>query len=277
MKLSAVLFLTDILPHRRRLYNKIVKNKILSNNTSSEVFATLKKAGFDGIELMLPQFTKVSDADLLEVKELLQRHDMPVLSVHQQLRFFTKTRIGEISEIFRIANIFGAKVIVLHMNTVGKQIFNQDYIEAIHVLQKKHDIKVGFENMEKFFGSLHRRHSWHSDHFADLMNTNDFFITFDVQHLAHSGGDIIAFFSKNKTRIVNVHLSDYRKSIFNTNLRPLRFKHLPLGKGELPIEEFVKMLKKEKYEGLVTMEIHTDLPGICESAGKFYKIINNPS
>ena len=199
---------------------------------------------------------------------------MPELSVHQQLRFFTKTRVGEISEIFRIAKIFDAKVIVLHMNTVGRQIFSNEYIEAIHTLQKKHGIKVGFENMEKFFGSLHRKHSWHGDKFADLMKANDFFITFDVQHLAHSGGDISEFFNKNKDRVINVHLSDYRNNIFNTNLRPLRFKHLPLGKGELPIKQFVKILKKEKYDGLVTMEIHTDLIGICESAKQFHAFYN---
>jgi sugar phosphate isomerase/epimerase len=271
MKLSTALFFTDILPHRRRLFNKIVKNKIFNKNTSSEVFITLKKAGFDGIELLLPQFTKARDEDLHEVKKILDKYNMPVFSVHQQLRFFTKTRMKEVTDLFRIANIFGSKIIVLHMNTVGKQVFDKEYVAAIHSLQKEHGVKVGFENMEKFFGSLHVGHSWHGDKFADLMKINDFLITFDIQHLAHSGGDIIEFFKKNKDRIINVHLSDYRNHIFNTNLRPLRYKHLPLGKGELPIEKFIKVLKKEKYNGLVTMEIHTDLPGICESA----RIFNN--
>ncbi|HEX8932286.1 MAG TPA: sugar phosphate isomerase/epimerase [Patescibacteria group bacterium] len=266
MKLSTVLFLTDILPHRRRMYNKIVKNKIFLKHTAPEVFTALKKIGFEGIELMLPQFTKARDEDLQEVKQILDTHKMPVLSVHQKLRFFTKTNIDEIFELFRVAKIFGAKVIVLHMNTVGKQIFSKEYVDTIHSLQKETGIKVGFENMEKFFGSLHRKYSWHEGEFAKLMQDSDFLITFDIQHLAHSGGDILKFFVDNKDRIINVHLSDYRGSIFNTNLRPLRFKHLPLGKGTLPIEQFVKMLKAKQYEGLVTLEIHTDLKGICESA-----------
>ena len=266
MKISAVLFLTDILPHRRRLFNKIVKNKIFNKHTSDEVFTTLKNNGIEGIELMLPQFTRVTDEDLYDVKKMLDKYQIKVFSVHQQLRFFTKTRMTEITELFRIANIFGAKVIVLHVSNAGRQVFNKEYIAMVHALQKKHGILVGYENMEKFFGSLHRGHTWHEDKFADLMKKNDFSITYDVQHLAHSGGDIVGFFKKNKNRIVNVHLSDYRKHILNTNLRPLRYKHLPLGKGELPITEFVQTLKKEKYNGLVTMEIHTDLNGICESA-----------
>ena len=102
------------------------------------------------------------------------------------------------------------------------------------------------------------------------MKKNDFFITLDTAHLAHSGGDIIDFFNKNKDRIINIHLSDYRSHFLNGNLKPFRYKHLPLGKGELPIKQFIQILKKEKYNELVTFEIHTDLKGICESAEVFH-------
>lgn len=263
MKLSAVFFFTDILLHKRNFYSNIVKNKI---SHSPDVFLTLKKNGLDGIELLLPQFINVSDEDLKEVKKILDEHGMPVLSVHQKLRFLTKTRMKEIEELFRVAKMLGAKVVVLHMNSAGRQVFDNEYIHAIHELQKQYSIRVGFENMEKFFGSLHRKHSWDEDSFADLMHKNDFFITFDVQHLAHSGGDISRFFKKNKHRIINIHLSDYRFHMLNSSLRPLRYKHLQLGKGELPIKEFLHVLKEEKYAGLVTMEIHADLAQMCESA-----------
>ena len=98
------------------------------------------------------------------------------------------------------------------------------------------------------------------------MKENEFFVTFDTTHMAHSGGDIVTFFKHNKDRIVNIHLSDYKSNMLNSSLRPLRFKHLPLGEGELPIEEFIKLLRKENYKGLLTMEINTDLAGMCESA-----------
>ena len=105
------------------------------------------------------------------------------------------------------------------------------------------------------------------------MAENNFDITLDTTHLAHSGGDIIEFFEKNKERIINIHLSDYRPHLLNGSLRPFRYKHLPLGKGVLPIEEFIKLLKKENYSGLLTMEIHTDLHGMCESAEKITSIV----
>ena len=84
--------------------------------------------------------------------------------------------------------------------------------------------------------------------------------------LAATKGDIVKFFKKNKERIINIHLSDYREHVLNSSLRPFRYKHLALGKGQLPIKKFLETLREEKYKGLITMEIHTDLEGICESA-----------
>jgi len=277
MKLSAALFFTDILPHRRRLFNKIIKNKIFNDRTTTEVFTALKKAGVDGIELLLPTFTKASDEDIREVKKIVEKNDMIILSVHQVIRLFITTPISEVIDTVRIAKMVGAKVIVLHVSTVGKQLFTKEYIAAIHQLQVENGIMIGFENMEKYWGSLHRGHSWHDDKFADLMNRNDFFITLDTTHLAHSGGSITDFFKKNKNRIVNIHLSDYRRHILNRTVLPMFNKHLPIGKGTLEMEKFIKTLKEENYQGIVTMEMHTDLTGICESAQQFHTFFNTHS
>lgn len=266
MKTSASLFFTDIVPHKRRLFHKVIKNKAFDSLPTKEIFSKLKAAGMDGVELILPSFQRASDEDLMEVKKLLDECQMPIFSVHQVIRFFTKTRLAEIVELFHIADSLGAKVIVLHMNSAGQQVLNKDYIKLVHSLQNKYGIKVGFENREKFFGSLHRGYGWHEDKFAKLMKDNNFNITLDTTHLAHSGGDIIDFFEKNKDRIVNIHLSDYRPHILNGTLRPMRYKHLPLGKGVLPIKEFLETVRKDKYEGLMTMEIHGNLDALVDSA-----------
>lgn len=266
MKTSASLFLTDILPHRRKLYHKVVKSKLFSKHTPDEVFSQLKKVGLDGIEVILPSFQDINDHQLKEVKTLLDAHNLPIFSVHQKLRFFTKTKVAEITHLFHVADLVGSKVIVLHMSNAGKQLFNENYKTLLHSLQKKYGITIGFENMEKYFGSYFAPHRWHHDKFASLIEETDFNVTFDTTHLAHSGGDIIEFFKKNKSRIINIHLSDYKHHILNSNFRPLRFKHLPLGHGELPMQEFIALLVKEQYKGLLTMEINGDLAGICESA-----------
>lgn len=266
MKTSASLFLTDIMPHKRGWFNKIVKTPIFQDKTPQEVFATLKASGIEGIELLLPSFARVTQEDINQLKKFLAENHMPVFSVHQSIRFLTQTKSEEIKDLFKIADKLSAKVVVLHMNSAGKQIFDKAYIDMIHALEKQYGIKAGFENREKFIGSILKPYGWHEDKFSSLMKKQNFSITLDTTHLAQAGGDIINFFKKNKDRIVNIHLSDYRPHFLNSSLRPLRFKHLPLGKGQLPIEEFLRILKKENYKGLVTMEINTDLPGMCESA-----------
>ena len=272
MKTSAGLFLTDILPKKRGLINRIIKNKIFRNDIPvGKVFENLKKSGVDGIELFLPYYKKVTYEDIIDVKSVLAHNNMPVLSIHQSLRFFTKTKLAEITQLFSFADMLHAKVIVLHMSTAGRQVFNNEYITTLHSLQKKYDIKVGFENREKFIGSLLSNYGWREDKFSQLMKKDNFHITLDTTHLATTGGDIIDFFKKNKDRIINIHLSDYKPNIFNSTLRPFRYKHLPFGKGSLPIEKFLKILHQENYQGLVTMEIHTDLDGMCECA----RIIEN--
>lgn len=266
MKTSASLFLTDIMPEKRSWFNKIVKNDVFGNNSPHHVFNRLKQSGVEGIELLLPSYAKITLEDIQKLKEILAENTMPVFSVHQTIRLLSMTKIDEIKTLFEIAKMLSAKVIVLHMSSAGKQIFDKEYIQTIHELEKQYGIKAGFENREKFIGSLTKPYGWDEKEFGLLMKDKNFSITLDTQHLAQAGGDIIEFFKKNKDRIVNIHISDYKHHILNSSLRPLRFRHMPLGKGQLPIDEFLKTLKKENYKGLVTMEIHTDLEGLCESA-----------
>lgn len=265
MRTSILLFLTDIMPQRRRLFNKIVKNKLFDNKFSADkIFAQLKESGIDGIELLLPSF--VTSEDLREVKKIVDANNIKVLSVHQALRFFTRTRLSEIKQLFETAKLFSSKVIVLHMNSAGSQLFNKKYLQAIHALEAEYDIKIGFENREKYLGSVLNDFGWDEKKFGELMKKEDLFITLDICHMGQSGGDIINFFRKHKERIINVHVSDYKSHIFNSSLRPIRYKHLPLGKGTLPIMEFLETLKKEKYNGLLTLEINTDMKELIESA-----------
>ncbi len=271
MHTSVLLFLTDILPEKRRFFNKIVKNRIFNTLSIKDTFSEMKKSGIEGVEVLLPGFE--THGDIQRLKKVMEENGMKVFSVHQALRFLSHTRIVEIEKIFQIAKELSAKVVVLHMNSAGKQVFDQKYIEQIHDLQEKYGIKAGFENMEKHAGSILNGVGWDSTRFANLMDKNDFNITLDICHIGQSGGDIIEFVEKNLDRIVNIHLSDYKYHILNNSLRPMRYKHMPLGKGELPIDGFLKVLKNKNYQGILTLEIETGLKGLLESA----QIIKNAS
>ncbi len=271
MKTSVLLFLTDILPEKRRLFNKIVKNKIFDTLPPEKAFLEMKKAGINGIEVLLAGFETAKD--IRDLKEALDVYEMKIYSVHQALRFISHTRLPEVKKIFETAKYLSAKVIVLHMNSAGKQVFDTDYIKEIHALQEEYGIKAGFENMEKHAGSILNGTGWHEKKFAALMKKNDFNITLDICHIGQSGGNILSFLTDNFDRIVNIHFSDYKQNYLNNSLRPMRYKHMPLGKGELPLNEFISILRKKNYKGLLTLEIETNLNGIIESAA----VINNAS
>ena len=106
MKTSIHLFLTDILPLKRRFFNKIVKNKMFDGSTTIKIFDQLKKSKVDGIELLVPSFA--TKEDIMEVKKIADENDIKILSVHQALRFLTITRIKEIKSLLEIAKIFSA-------------------------------------------------------------------------------------------------------------------------------------------------------------------------
>lgn len=264
MQLSVHLFLTDILPEKRRLFHRVVKNKIFGTLSADEVFAKMRGCGIEGMEVLLPGFVKLRDIE--DLKKIAKSNKMKIFSIHQAWRFVTRTRIQEVRNLFEIADFLSVKVIVLHINSAKKQIYDQKYIQEIHALQDKYGIKVGFENMEKHAGSIINPSVWEEKKFASVMDKNNFYITLDICHLGQAGGDIISFFRNNKDRIINIHLSDYRSHILNNSLRPMRYKHMPLGRGTLPVKEFISALKSANYQGLLTLEIETNLDGLLESA-----------
>ena len=170
--------------------------------------------------------------------------------------------------VFEFAKKFNAKVIVLHLYNAKGQIFNMKYLEALRKLEKASGIKIGFENTQKFAQVFNQKRYWDGKMFADTVKKAGFSITLDTTHLADAGGDIIAFYNQNKNSIVNIQLSDYRTKW------PKPYLHLQPGKGTLPMEEFLEVLKNNKYDGLITMEIKTDLEGLCESARFIRKYLN---
>jgi sugar phosphate isomerase/epimerase len=267
MHLSAWVYATDLLPLKRSFTEKLVHSKSLFRKYSiEEVFQKLKAAGVDGIELLIP--VNFSEEDFKQIQAILNKNSVVVNSIHQPLRWITKTNVSEIKMLFSVAKKFNAKVIVLHLYNAKEQIFNNSYLEKLHNLQKEFGIKIAFENTQKFAQVFNQKIYWDSKMFSEIVKKAGFSITFDTTHLANTGGDIIPFFNENKDNIVNIQLSDYRVRFLKPSL------HLPLGKGTLPVKEFLQILKENNYQNYITLEIKGDLEELCESALLIKKIIN---
>ena len=269
MKLSAWVSITDLLPEKKSgfgefIFNKFIKQKLFTKYNQKDVLLALKKSGVNGVELL--STSSVNNEDIQKVKKILAELNLSVFSVHQSISTLFNIGINEIEGLCQIAYKLKAQVIVLHINVIGNQIFDSYYVHALKDLEGKYKIKIGIENSPISPLSLFKTHTWNGDKFSALIKEKGFNITFDTTHLAQTGKDIIDFYKKNKHRIINIHLSDYKKSFINKYLLLSNSTHLPLGKGTSPIKQFLNILKETHYNGIITMEINGSLSELCESA-----------
>ncbi len=279
MKLTAWISVIDLYPVRLSNIEKLVRvvfgeKPMFKDHTPEEVFARLKKAGTDGAELLIPYYT--TDKNIRDVKGLLRTNKVPVFSIHQSLSHVSVIELSEIERLCSVANLFSARVIVLHAGSLGKKLFDSSFISFLKQLEKKLDVIFGIENMPKTIYYLHRRYTYKAKTFADLLDRQKLSMTFDVTHLAQAGGDVGDFYIKNKQEIVNIHISDFKEHWLNRYFLQQKYTHLPLGKGTIPMQKLLTLLKETHYDGLVTMEIDGTLEEICESARMIKRLTCNP-
>lgn len=257
MKLSAWAFQSRLLPESRTKLDIYVLDRFLSDHHNH-----VKETGVDGIEFVV---ANPAAQHIEAAKTILKKKEIDVLSVHQSLTGLFSISLHEIRRLFEAAKEFSAKVVVIHLQAIGSKIFDDQFVAEIKKLEAKFNIHVGVENSPKNPLALHMPYTWRADTFAEAVIRKGFHITLDTSHLAQTGADIIDFYKKYRTHIVNIHVSDFKKTFLGTRLLLLKGQHLELGKGELPMREFLETLADTHYNGLLTMEIDTDPEGLYRS------------
>ena len=271
MKISLYVDFSDIISAKQTIIDKLnhliivdPKHQMYKTQTLGHILQSLKTAGVDGLELIVPKI--LSDKNIQEINDIVKKYDLPILSIHQANNNLFDISISEMQRLCKIANIFNAQVVTLHSDTLGKNLFNNEFILELKKLQKKHQLVFGIENMPKGPFSLFKTYAYSVNEFSSTINNAGLSMTLDTAHLGQTGEDICEFYENNKEKIVNIHLSDYKKSWLNRILLLANKTHLPLNEGELPISKFLKTLKEENYQGLITMEINGNLDKLCQNA-----------
>lgn len=271
MSISAWVSVSDLVTVKKTFLEKIIhdllkgeKSKMFATQPLNDIFPALKNAGVNGLELLVQINT--SNENIEEVKQIVKKYQLPVLSIHQSLDSYSNISSREIERLCKIANLFSAKIIVLHSNALRRRLFDEMFILTLKKLQKKHSVIFGIENMPKSPFSLNSDYTWKEKEFTSVCNKAGLSVTFDTTHLAQAGYDICKFYMVNKEKIVDIHLSDFKKHWLNSKLLLQNGTHLALEEGELPIAKFLRLLKETNYSGLITMEINSNLKGLCKSA-----------
>jgi sugar phosphate isomerase/epimerase len=217
-----------------------------------EILDIIASTSCTNIELFLNQ--AFIDIDVSELKKEVLKRNLNILSVHTPLEFIAFPRKESehywINKGIEIARVFGSKVVVSHM-VLGD--YFDDTVEELDELHKKNmidysglrDIYVASENLPYFEnGSFLGR----LDELFEFISSKNISLTFDTTHCAFSGVPILETFNKFKKFIKNIHLSDFDNGI----------EHKVLGEGSLPLKDFIALLKKEDYDGIITIELDFD-------------------
>lgn len=217
-----------------------------------EILDLIKETSCKNIELFLNQ--AFIDVPINKLQKEIENRDLNVLSIHTPLEFiaFPRKESEEfwINKTINMAKVFDAKTIVTHM--VYGEYFeslpkNLDELHKENILRYKElkDVCVTTENLPYFRdGSFLSK----DDEFMRFIENNDINITFDTTHCAASNLSIIDSYKKLKKYIKNIHLSDFNDGA----------EHKVLGDGQLPLKEFLGDLKKDKFEGTITIEFDFD-------------------
>ena len=155
-----------------------------------------------------------------------------------------------LNTIETIKNIYDVKIITVHPQR-GTKKHAKNYYRKIEEHIRNLDVIIAYETFEE----IHDHRKWITQvndmhKYFDLLKFDFLGVTYDFTH---------SDFDKNlneikqfNSRIHAIHLSDARKD------RPLdpneKHQHLPLGYGDYQVIEFLEILQKIEYSGLIIVE-----------------------
>ncbi len=210
---------------------------------TDRAFELVKAAGAEAVEVMVTQSSETQSPN--ELERIAQRHDLPIIAVHAPQLLLTRTVFGtnpleKIRRTAELCNALDVQTIVLHPPYVWQPRY------ALWLLHELEDVldaggpAITMENMYPVHVGK-RRLRFHR--FGGLEGLERFrFVTLDTSHLGVAEEDIVDAYRRLADRVVHVHLSDNRGKG--------RDSHAPLGRGVLPIEDFVRALDNQALRSI---------------------------
>jgi sugar phosphate isomerase/epimerase len=201
----------------------------------NRIFEFAKAAGFDGVEIGV---TKANyDTQNAEyIKKLCNEYSLPVFSLHVPQAGGQKS----VEHVIAMAEYLNCPTIVITPPKLLDFKFSHWLKKEVPKLRKKKKIHIALANAsgETVLGFLPAR---------TLNNVSDLkkfgMVCLDTSSMVSKKWDLIRIYEHLKKLVVHVQLS---------NVRRHKEYSLP-NEGILPIESFLRKLKKNKYEGVISI------------------------
>jgi sugar phosphate isomerase/epimerase len=180
---------------------------------------------------------------------------LSLISPHQEIREIT---IKRYLQTLKVAEILGAKLVTLHAGNKIKFLPQGQAIKILtsnlRKLKKNYKGKIPFtiENLPPQSGGVRNHYPGSLKDLSYLKKMLPWInFTVDIGHAFQSGENldkISNFLRKYKNSILDIHLHDATLN---------RKAHLALGKGELNLNKFSRLLKKINYNKYISLETVT--------------------
>lgn len=212
-----------------------------------ELFRVARELNFDGVDYI----ATISDIFSTPKKPLAlsKEYEVPILGVHAPMHLLLYTPSFFFNRLIHMISLFpDCQVFNFHLSGfVNHFQKNGPNLKQFSHLAQNRGITLSMESNPLLAGlQYYPKVTYDPELFAGYCIANNLPITFDTAHVAHCNYDIVAFFRKYNKHLKLIHLSDSIGSI----------QHLSLGKGNLPIKDLLKEIKKSSFNQLIAFEIH---------------------
>lgn len=232
------------------------------------IFAVAKRAGFDGVELVISP--EVQARGGAYARKLAEEFGLTLFTVHPPLFQYPgwskvhKSIAPYLPRALKFTQDAGAPILVIHMPKARKtesgigRAFVEQVIGARERLNGAGP-RLALENRPRFRerdASLVLTSPQDLRAFADA---HDFPMTLDTAHLGTWDLDLLDAYEFFRGRLVNVHFSDLRdvspRIERTVALHSYLKQHQLPGAGKLPLRDFLSRLARDGYGGPITFEL----------------------
>lgn len=218
--------------------------------STAVAFATAKRLGFDGVEVMVG--TDETSADIAAVKGLADRHEIAVTAIHAPCLLITQRVWGtdpwrKLHISAEMAHTVGADTVVVHPPFRWQREYARDFVNRIIDLEAETDMVFAVENMYPW--RTGRREFQAYSPGWDPRAFDYPHVTLDLSHASTARVDSLTMVKDLGERLSHLHLTDGTGSALDEHLVP--------GRGDQQAEKVLNYLAEVGYAGHITVEITT--------------------
>ena len=237
----------------------------------SRVFELAAEAGFEAIEVLVDH--RWDSRQPAYLMRLSRASGLPIVAIHNpfvpHVPGWPSDPLDRLRRSAALARELQAGIVVTHLplrlHGIKVEFFglakrpmllplpipvSKDYgrflLNGLARFEDEERVRIGVENMpaKRVLG---RRVDIHSFNTLDVLSSLPG-VTLDTTHLGTWDLNPVAVYERLKARVVHVHLSNFDGE-----------EHRPPQEGHLPLAEFLQRLKRDGYEGAVSVELNPDV------------------